>query len=641
MESRVLTSTFAFSNCSWGENSATFGAAVDLSMHKHKRFPDGSPSNVIFTDCTFKSNTITYNETSIAQSSKQYLVGNGVFVSTAYTIQFDGKIVFSSNSGTALFTVTSTIVFAPHSVVLFENNSGHIGAAISLAGLSAINVQQNSTFTFRHNHASSRGAAIYHNSINQHEFFAGSTNCFIKRLDSTADSITFKFDSNNVEEYNGHDIWATTLNHCQRMCKTNSTNPTEIFRCVGNFSFSNRLLSTMTSGARYTMKKIKLPLAVIPGQEFQMPFDLRDDLGNVTTSVYNVKVSNINKFSVMIDPAYTYIADGQLKVYGMPGHKARLTLIKTGVRPVAVAFNISLKYCPPGYVIQKITHSNHQQSQCVCAVNTDKSFDGIAWCNITHYYAYAKQGMWFGYEGDHLHTAHCPFHYCSRRGHNSTHNPQIYSLITEALQERLDRVVCNSKRTGILCGKCISNHSVSYHNYDLICKPDDMCRYGWLLYITTELLPLTLLFLTVIFFNISFTTGTASAFIFFAQVIDSLVINGHGRIWLKHSIYKLTEAYRFIYRFFNLDFFSNERLAFCLIKGATALDTLSFKYVTILYAFTMIFAMIFILQCLFLPQVLMYYEIHTQELSHPRSFCISHNVLYAMHTCVLLTTGTH
>ena len=37
----------------------------------------------------------------------------------------------------------------------------------------------------------------------------------------------------------------------------------------------------------------------------------------------------------------------------------------------------------------------------------------------------------------------------------------------------------------------------------------------------------------------------------------------------------------------------------------------------------------------------MYYEIHTQELSHPRSFCISHNVLYAMHTCLLEPTDIY
>ena len=57
-------------------------------------------------------------------------------------------------------TGNNITIFAPHSVVLFEKNSGYLGAAITLAGLSAINVQQNSTFTFRQNYASSRGAAI-------------------------------------------------------------------------------------------------------------------------------------------------------------------------------------------------------------------------------------------------------------------------------------------------------------------------------------------------------------------------------------------------------------------------------------------------------------------------------------------------
>ena len=289
-------------------------------------------------------------------------------------------------------------------------------------------------------------------------------------------NIYFKFENNHVAPLNGRDIHATTLNQCRRMCKTETNDPAEIFKCVGNFSFSNKTISTDTLGAVYNMKEMKLPLAVIPGQEFQMPFELMDDLGKVTRTVYKVTVSSINNFNVTIDPAYAYTADARLKVYGMPGHRARLTLTKSGARPMAVAFNISLKHCPPGFVIHNITHTNQQHvSLCVCAVNTDKSFEGIAWCNTTHYYAYAKRGVWFGYEGDNLHTAHCPYHFFSSRRHrNGTQNPQIYGLITEASQKQLDKVVCTSERTGILCGKCISNHSVSYHNYDFKCVPNDV-----------------------------------------------------------------------------------------------------------------------------------------------------------------------
>ena len=337
------------------------------------------------------------------------------------------------------------------------------------------------------------------------------------------------------------------IKKCRRMCKTNSNDPTEIFKCVGNFSFSNKFVSTVTLGTMYMKKTIRFPLTAIPGNEFHIPFELRDELSNVTSAVYHVSVRNIDNSRIIIDTAYTYIANGRLKVYGMPGHRARLTLTKTGERQMVVTFNICLKHCPPDFVIHNITNFNQQHlSLCVCAVNTDQTYQGIAWCNSTHYYAYAKRGVWFGYEGDYFHTAHCPYRYCSSGWRNNdTHIPQIYSLITEASLEKLDEVVCTSERTGILCGKCISNHSVSYHSYNLKCGPNDMCTLGWLLYITSELLPLTLLFLTVIFFNISFTTETISGFIFFAQVIDSLVINGHGSIWLKSIIYKLTQVYQF------------------------------------------------------------------------------------------------
>lgn len=589
--SRVVENNFIFIECFWERNRAFFSAAIDISMHTHHTFPHGFLSNALFIDCNFKENVVNYGVTTWSnQSTMQYQVGRGVFLATAYTIQFEGSTNFSGNNGTALFMVTSTAIFAPNSVVTFENNSGMQGGAIALTGLSAINVQQNSTFDFIRNHASSKGAAIYHYSTDQHEFFAGSTNCFIRSLGKSAESIRFRFDNNRAEGSHGQDIRTTSLGQCKRMCKVESIDPSQIFKCIGKFSFSNKTLSTVTSGASFTKKEIGLPLRIFPGEEFLVPFDLRDDLKNVRGGVFYVTLKNINNSKVIIDPAYTLIAAGRVKVYGMPGERADLMMTKIGGRQVAFVFEVILKRCPPGFVIH-----NTNFPLCICATNTRKSYYGIAWCNSTSYYAYAKRGQWFGYDNNYdLLASHCPYWFCLNKDQR-TGNPTIYRLITEASREKLDQAVCSSTRTGTLCGRCIVNHSVSYHSYEFLCITDDMCRLGWLLYITTELLPLTLLFLVVIFFNISFTTGMASGFIFFAQVIDSLVVNAHGIIWLNPAVHKLTQVYQFFYRSFNFDFFSNRVFAFCLIKGATALDVLAFKYVTILSAFIMIFAMVLFL----------------------------------------------
>ena len=600
-ERRVSENTFVFNKCIWEGNRAFFAAAIDISMYTHDTFPHGFISSALFIDCTITNNVVKYNRT-IHGSWEQAPVGGGVLVATAYTIEFRGNTKFVRNNGTALYMDTSTAVFGSGSIVVFEGNHGVKGGALTLTGLSSINVKTNSSFYFTGNYAmASKGAAIYSYSTDQHEFFAGSTNCFIKREEQGLDesSIHFIFDNNqaagNVETagtLSGQDIRSTTLNQCRRMCHSNHeiNDPSKIFHCVGNFTFSNETISSVTSGASFYDENITLPLKIIPGEEFQVPFKVKDDLGNFLSSVYHVAV--IDSSEIVIDPAYKSIAFGRLKLYGMPGKKAKLLISKYRGRLIAAEFEVELVHCPPGYDIHNITDNDFPL--CVCTINTKNRLYGIAWCNSTSYLAYAIRGRWFGYDDNlQLFTSHCPSQFCDSDDHSI--NNQMYSLITEASKEKLEKAVCDSRRTGIVCGQCIPNHSASYHSYNFHCVKDDMCRYGWLLYITTELLPLTLLFIVVIFFDISFTTGTASGFIFFAQIIDSFVINAHGNIWLNPVVYRFSKAYQLMYRSFNFDFFSNEFFSFCLIKGASALDMLAFKYVTILYAFVMIFGLVFLL----------------------------------------------
>ena len=58
------------------------------------------------------------------------------------------------------------------------------------------------------------------------------------------------------------------------------------------------------------------------------------------------------------------------------------------------------------------------------------------------------------------------------------------------------------------------------------------------------------------------------------------------------------KAYRLIYGFFNLSFFQIESFSFCLWPGASALDVLVFKYVTIVYAlFSVLLVIWFMNKC--------------------------------------------
>ena len=592
MEANNSSNAFTFRNCSWRHNRARFGSAMDVFSTASDSFPYGFEIKVLFIDCCFIDNSVVhiYRNSSVSQ----YREGKGALTVTAQSIQLEGTSEFYGNNGTAVYMVMSTATLSPDSTVIFENNTGFQGGAIALIGISAIVAQDNSRVIFRNNSARIGGGAIYYYSVDQHEVFKGSAACFIRKLHNDNRNISFIFEGNKAKRNNGVDIRASTIKPCSIKCKAsvNTRDPVEVFKCIGHFKFTKKIGSVSTLGRDYALSKPE-PLDIIPGKEFLIPFVVKDDFNNQTYGYHNVQVMNKE---IVVDPAYTFIADQSMKLYGEPGETTDLVLSGLGIHPIIIVLKINLVNCPPGFYITK--SSNH--FMCTCSANTKDFYEGITYCDINEYCAFTRRGIWIGYEESdnksELYTAHCPSGYCFQRHNNPRSGEQIFHRLPgEASRERLDRVVCGSSRTGIVCGKCRSNRSVYYHTYHLFCGSNNMCEMGWIFYVLSELLPLTAFFLVVMYFDISFTSGAASGLIFFAQVTDSLSISGDASIWLEPPMYRLTTAYRFIYRFFNFDYFSNEVFAFCLIKGATALDMLAFKYVTVIYALMLIFVLVFLL----------------------------------------------
>ena len=104
-------------------------------------------------------------------------------------------------------------------------------------------------------------------------------------------------------------------------------------------------------------------------------------------------------------------------------------------------------------------------------------------------------------------------------------------------------------------------------------------------------MPVTIVFITVIVFNISFTSGAVNGFILFSQVLLSLNIDASGIITFPYKK-DIIEGYQFLYGFLNLDFFTIDTLSFCLWPKASALDMLAFKFVSIVYALSLVILVI-------------------------------------------------
>ena len=104
--------------------------------------------------------------------------------------------------------------------------------------------------------------------------------------------------------------------------------------------------------------------------------------------------------------------------------------------------------------------------------------------------------------------------------------------------------------------------------------------------VLSQLVPVTVvLILTVLLFNISFTSWSVNGFILFSQQIGSLDVDASGIIVFpdtaKDTIKHAKLGYQVIYGLFYLDIFNSESLSFCLWKGASALDMFAFKYISL------------------------------------------------------------
>ena len=586
-----LSNIIEFDSCIWTNNKARFGSAVDISTHAWTTFVSGYLPSPKFRDSVFLENYVIHKRYDYEMFSL-YKKGNAAFLSTEFTINFFGTVNFTNNNGSALFLVSSVAIFEPYTDVTFHNNSGFNGGAIALIGFSVLILNDNMHFLLSNNTAVRCGGAIYSHSIDKHDYIS-SRSCFIhnskvyKNEKWINSSVTFINNTAGAVGTNtlfcGHSISATTLLPCYYACKKSTAEDKvtveEAFTCYANFTFlnSSRPYELITSGANFTFAESNETIKLVPSKEEPLPVGLIDDLEqNVNAEIFLDITMGDGKQNIQLDHSYAFLSDNKTVLYGEPGSEAFLTLSKTSVRENAITLKFKVEQCPPGY----INKDNH----CVCSVGSKEFYSPVYACNHTEFVAISRHGYWIGYVDDEATEDNLIYGYCpSRRCFNHSEHHRTHHLTKRASKNDLDRLVCGSEATGILCSSCREGYSINYHSGDYTCS-NKSCKLGWLYYFISELLPITVLFVVVIFLNISFVTGELNGFIFFAQTIDIVSFSARGFIWIPTQPKTAIKIARLFYRFFNFDFFRLNELSFCLWNGANSLDMLAFKYVTVAYA---------------------------------------------------------
>ena len=394
--------------------------------------------------------------------------------------------------------------------------------------------------------------------------------------------IKFQFSNNNATSGFGHDIFASTLQNCVQLYGGNATT---LFTDgqMGKFEFSLTTPPPVAT-APVNLSINEKELVPYPGIPYNMTITQMDEFNNTITSLQlfplSATLQNEHNSSLKIGLTYS-IANNYIIVFkGTAGDTATL-LLQTTEYSARNLINITLYHCPPGYTFQIDT--------CYCNSNY---YYGISGCTETTNEAVINAGLWAGYIEEKFATADCVTSLCDY--HNSKGNrhedhllPLNYSLLNDH--------VCAPHRNGVLCGSCITGYTTYLHSPSYHCGESTHCQYGPLLYIVSEIIPVTGIFLVILFFNINLTSGALYSFIFYSQVVNNHYRNTVYQSYNGPLMY-FYHAFKMIYGIFDLETFEINQLSFCLFKDATIMDLMLIKYLTTLYALLLIIITILVLK---------------------------------------------
>ena len=615
--------SISIERCNFTNNSAISGGALSFSPSGQKTM--GELANVTLTSCNFDSNsarlglaihirrfaliegsiprvkivniTLTSNKLYSINYTEAYEVGGGTFYISGVWVDFLGCAKFLVNDGSALMIIRAEASFQNCSGIFIANN-GLKGGAILLLGASAITVNESTEMYFLDNTAKYDGGAI-NKQYDDRDNMPQDPNCFIRHANPllSPDEWETKFEFYNNSDRKGEiAIHATSLKPCVWAGgKTiGNVNVSGVF-CWKNWFYEqkqttneicNKHISSYAGHINYNYS-----IEEFPGIEIKLPITVLDDLYHSREIAFHAY--SLDNQTALVDKAFEYVADNTLRFTGKVGESFRLDLDSTGERVWHLEVNVTIKDCPPGFVATG--HSN--MTTCSCDGDTTVSYSGEVLCDQgydDHYEASLSGSHWMGQLGNRTLVGTCPPQYCFI---NAT---QKYNRLPQSFSE-LDQHICGSqKRTGILCGRCQDDHgpAINSRSKQFTCVPcknvNVVARVTY--YILLEYVPLFVLFLALIVFNIKLTTGPANAFILYSQVISSTFdLSADGQIPLKLSVShsdSLLLAYQFPYGIFNLKFFEQFATPFCLSDKFNTLDVLVLDYVVGVFPLTMILLII-------------------------------------------------
>ena len=467
-----------------------FTDLVEFTFHSHTP----GLSQVTFKNVTFSPITFKYPYT-LYSSIATYFLGmmNVTFI----------DCTFENNQRTAIMAVGSNLIFQGNNT--FRNNSAVNGAGIMLLENSYLQLRNNTSITFADNHASEKGGAMYIDGNRNLQRGMIRIQCNIQY--HSEDKIQIHF-LNNTAGTAGSSLYWTTADFCTPYFLTNSVK--YLLQTISNLQNTESDPSAVSSDpiricqclARHHMPNCNSacpPIRAYPGEDFTLCLAVVGTMnGTVPGTIYaefpqtsppaklgDLQDTQHNEYANCNDVTYTVYSSNR---------SAFFYLTVTGYPPI-LNISVDLKPCPIGFVLDN--------DACKC----DKVLgrEGIN-CFINNQSILRPANTWIGFNAHSIETGvvfseHCPHGYCLPRDvYLSADDPDIQ---------------CADNRTGVLCGQCVKNYSLTLGG-----QKCSECSNLYLLL----LFPLAasgLVLVAVLFvLNLTVTEGSINGLIFYANVIS-------------------------------------------------------------------------------------------------------------------------
>ena len=464
--------------------------------------------------------------------------GGGVYLSNSL-IQFKATAVMKQNTvqeyGGGIQAINSSI--AIQSMVYFERNQACKGGALSLNYSSIYDIivadQPNVYDIYFSSNFADFGGGIFVDDGGQRSA-CSSEGCFFKNV---SNNLNFKFYNNSASKSGGN-LYGGLLDRCT-YAKTNKTDQRTVqvksakdrFMEITNITESdNKSISSQPVRVCYCENDMHRPscgqdsysIKAESGKIFKIKVAVVDQIGNIVNATIESSLGGL------LLPAY------QLKkvigancsqldyraTFPDENQHYNLTMFAKGVCDgkgvSSLTVNITVRKCScaPGFM-QEPTKSS---CSCVCHRDDTNFHKYIKECNSSTQTVIRKGTFWITYLNNSVTQnsissyfiyPYCPLDYCKP--------PSKPISINLGLPNGPD-AQCENNRGGLLCGRCLSNYSLSLGSSTCIQCPDHWYGMSIGIVIAAIFAGISLVLL-ILLFNLTVAVGTLNAIIFYANII--------------------------------------------------------------------------------------------------------------------------